>query len=98
MRVWANGLKRDDDGIRLVISRCARDGIDAHANQAASNYVAGEACRASSLNLPGKWDDLGLESRFLDGDGNIGAALHDNRTRRQTGRRVLKPGNDGFSA
>jgi hypothetical protein len=98
MGMRAGGLKRDDDRVGFVVSCCARDRIDAHANQATSNYVAGEARRASPLNLPCQWNDLRLESRLLDGHGNIGVALHDNRTRRYAGRRIFKPGNDSFSA
>src|SRR5262249_29388963 len=95
---WAVGLKRDDDGVRFVISRRSRDGIDAYPDHATNKDVAGDAGHASPGNLSGQLDRLRLISRFLDGDANVGVALHDNRAGRHAARRVFEPGNDGFGA
>jgi hypothetical protein len=91
-----DGLQGYHDRVRLVIGRSPRHGIDAHPDKTAGQNVPGETGRACGRNILGELNDLRLEAFFLEGDGNIGVALGEDRARRHASRRYIKPGYDGL--
>jgi hypothetical protein len=58
-----------------VVLRRTRDGIHAHADQAARQNIARESRRSGAGNFLGQRDNLRLIPLLVDGNGDVGVAL-----------------------